>query len=284
MFYKEGIADGYKDLASQIKNFLTTGLGASNWRVLRENDLSTEFDAPGLSGNEHIYLSMDFKEDPAKDHYYMIVRGSVSFIEGNPANQQPNVVHSIIPLINQSMPFWIKANGQRAIIVIRVSTSYMLSYLGKFLPYATPNQYPYPVIVSGMTTEINLRFSSNNLRSIVSPIVDYSSNIINSGYLFTPSHRTLQIRNNSNDYVAPNTAITTPDLPINDDNILLLPIIMLNRREREVYGELEGLYYISGFNVKTEDEIINDGKKFKIFQHLNLTGFNDYYALEIGDV
>lgn len=274
----KGTAANYLDLAEKIKEFLTTGLGDGNWRVLRENNHAVEYDAPGLSGKEHIYLSIEPVADAAKDHYYFALRGSIAFIEGNPIYGQPSVVTAYTPLINAPMNYWISANGQRAIVVVRVASVYMLMYLGKFLPYATPSQYPYPVIVSGMTLTKNYRYSSNELSHIMRPL--YSC-----GYLYTPNNISLIIKTyNSREFTMPSTAYRNFEKPVNNDNPLLIPAVMINNTIKDTFGELDGLFWVSGFGVKSEDILIDNGKKYLVFQNAYRVDFNNFCAMEWQDV
>ena len=41
------------------------------------------------------------------------------------------------------------ANGRRIVVVVKTGTYYECVHLGLFLPYATPAQYPYPLVVGG---------------------------------------------------------------------------------------------------------------------------------------
>lgn len=273
----KGTAANYLDLAAKIKDFLTTGLGDRNWRILRESNGAVEYDAPGLTGKEHIYLSIEPVADAPKDHYYFALRGSIAFIEGNPIHGQPSGVTAYTPLINAPMNYWISANGQRAIIVVRVASVYMLMYLGKFLPYATPSQYPYPMIVAGMTINKDLRYSSGmSLSSIHKP---------NGGQvLFSPNNSPIYIKNNpSNSEDFAQNALTVNNLskPINNKKTVLLPVIIFtSTRGGEVYGELDGLMIVSGFGVKSEDILSDNDKKFMVFQNASNTGFSDFYVME----
>lgn len=273
----KGTALNYLDLAAKIKDFLSTGLGASNWRILRENNGAVEYDAPGLSGKEHIYLSIEPGADAAKDHYYFTLRGSIAFIEGNPIYGQPSGVTTYTPLINAQMNYWITANGQRAIIVVRVASVYMLMYLGKFLPYATPSQYPYPVLVSGMVNDKKVRFSSSNLSGFQNPE--------GAMFLFGFDNSVNQVSNKSHRSCRLFPTKQLPDLPVNNDNIVLIPFILNTSFPiKNIFGELDGVFWVSGFGLKSEDTLKHKEKNLIIFQNGNKTAWGDYMAMEIDNV
>lgn len=49
----------------------------------------------------------------------------------------------------------------------------------------------------------------------------------------------------------------------------------------EKLGELDGVYYVPGFDNAVENTVTIDGKQHVVFQDVARTGFNDYYALRM---
>jgi hypothetical protein len=48
-----------------------------------------------------------------------------------------------------------------------------------------------------------------------------------------------------------------------------------------IYGELDGIYHISGFNNVPENTTTVDGKQHIMFSDRTLTGFIDFYAMRL---
>jgi hypothetical protein len=56
-----------------------------------------------------------------------------------------------VPLFYDRIDYWITLNAQRIVFVCKVGQNYYEhGYMGKFIPYCSPLQYPYPVFVGGM--------------------------------------------------------------------------------------------------------------------------------------
>jgi hypothetical protein len=48
-----------------------------------------------------------------------------------------------------------------------------------------------------------------------------------------------------------------------------------------VYGELDGIFMISGFNNAVENTFTLGGKSYVVMQDVSRTGFYDYYAMRL---
>ncbi|MOA66820.1 hypothetical protein D3C78_1937140 [compost metagenome] len=48
-----------------------------------------------------------------------------------------------------------------------------------------------------------------------------------------------------------------------------------------VFGELDGIRHITGFNNAVENTLDVDGKTWVVLQDVWRTGFNDYYAMRM---
>jgi len=64
-----------------------------------------------------------------------------------------------------------------------------------------------------------------------------------------------------------------------DGNYPLLPV-MLNDSQG-IYGELDGIFHISGFNNAVENTLTVGGDDYVVIQDVSRTGFADYYALRL---
>lgn len=68
-----------------------------------------------------------------------------------------------------------------------------------------------------------------------------------------------------------------------DGSYGLLPAILTcNYSSNNVYGELEGVYQVSGFSTASEDTITIGSDTFLIVQSVNRTAWRDYAAIKLG--
>lgn len=116
--------------------------------------------APGISGTDEIYVGIRSEYDIINDWYNLFLNGFTGY---NSAELswflQPGAIAGfgatlpldipMVPLINSSMNYWFVADGRALRFAVKVSTNYEGGYLGWFLPYATPAQYPYPMFIGG---------------------------------------------------------------------------------------------------------------------------------------
>lgn len=181
MTWETGTATDHVDLLNKIRDFLTTNAtlvaDGENWTqelgntgVLTNNDAIT-LRGPGLGGTDNIYCGLDIVENPNGDTYNLRLWGHSGFDSDLDPRTQPLSSPDVYLLTwDQAMTYWIIANGRRWIIVIKTATTYSIGYSGFFLPYASPSEYPFPMMVAGMSRNNN-RWSSTDSRDrfIASP-------------------------------------------------------------------------------------------------------------------
>jgi hypothetical protein len=164
-----GTATDYLDLLSKLRTFLTTDATlvslSQNWTELKTNatpytrveadqtntvEFETYLQAPGLSTTEQIFIQIGAYTNASAGLFNWRMMGALGFITGNTFFAQPGISPQAFMLLwNAPIPYWFIANGQRVIVAANVNGNIELCYLGKFLPDATPGQYPYPVFIGG---------------------------------------------------------------------------------------------------------------------------------------
>lgn len=183
--------------------------------------------APGLAGTDEIFAGIRSEYAAAPGWYNLFLNGYSGF---DPNEQswfnQPgalpgagstiNLTIPMVPCWNTTMPYWLVASGRSLRFGVKVSTSYEGGYLGFFLPYATPQQYPYPLAVGGSLVpqdaarSVEWRYSYANWRHGVYPAPGGESSPNAEGI-----NATLYIRTAEGDwrYVAnrPNNGAATAD-------------------------------------------------------------------------
>jgi hypothetical protein len=167
MSYETGTASNHDDLFDKLRTFLKipSGSGGPGWTELYFTGVSPKtmfFQAPGLSGTEQIHVGFQLYTSAGTDTFGLYGWMSQSYDSGLSVLAQPG--HSgtkFHPTWDSTIPYWFFANGQRVIIVTKISTVYTASYLGKFLPYGTAGEYGLPYYI-GMPWNAAVRFSTIN--------------------------------------------------------------------------------------------------------------------------
>ncbi|CBA14770.1 hypothetical protein [Xanthomonas albilineans] len=277
MAYVKGTASNYLDLLDKLRTFLTSNadLVAANqqWTQLRWSNNELFVRGPGLDGRQQIYCGIRALTFASLDAYNFGIVSAMSYSDGLPFQGQPGSnPECFVPLWNDSMPYWFVANGQRIIVVAKISTRYMALHLGYGLPWALGGDYPAPLYVGGCTDTSTDRWSSNDygFRSFADPG--------NGAQVLSPAGTWLQVRNFHNFAnqeweddklnVWPYGGLNQGPVSGSDgasSNVLRslrnngdgsytpFPLIIHgNAPSPEIYMELDGCYYVSGFNNAAE--------------------------------
>lgn len=264
MAFTSGVATDYLDLLNRLKQFVTQDMLPANerWSVLRWNPgppAELVLQGPGLAGTDQINVGI--RSVAGADYGNWELRGYVAWNPALPFDGQYKISNAYYAmLMTSAMPYWIVANGRRIVMVVKTSTYYEMVYLGLFLPYATPAQYPYPLLVGGSYNS-SIRWSDT----------DYGRSHLYEGA-----------------YYAPDGAWSTPSpiWPIGwgwgsdarecpDGTYPLLPLIIAG------LGEMDGCYAVPGYNNAAENIISVAGVDYLVVQNVHRTGYNDYWALKL---
>ena len=251
------------------------GANATGTITLERRNRERIFKAPGYSGTEEIYMGIKTYQLVSGDFYNWKLGGFTGYVPDNEWENQPGIGNNIgVPLWNNSIPYVFIANGQRAIISAKVENIRNTFYLGKYLPYATPYQYPYPLCVAGcLPTAAETRYSDTAYLSFFQGTSNGNLQIKFVDGLWKnpdlwPYNSTHQLRN-------------TINLSGTATGYYGIHPIVISTSSLGVLGEFEGLYYISGYNNTAENTIVYGGDTYYIVNDVWRTGFNDYIALRL---
>lgn len=293
-----GTATNYLDLLDRLRTFLTTGLGAgNNWTTDRwtgGNELIVH--GPG-TGSEAIYLAISAYGNVGGDYYNWDVRGCTGYVSGNAYNAQPSVTqnHELL-LWNSSIPYWFIANAGRVIVVAKVSTVYEIMYAGKFLPYGTPSQYPYPVFIGACHSTPNTRWSDTT-RGHTFPVNPAGSTTDSNATAFLPdnsqkalSHITANGASGNDEagvwpwrYRAASTTSEFTYLDNNPDGTypILPAIICMESPSIAMLGELDGVAWVSGYSNAAENTVTVGADTYLVVQNTFRTSRDAYCAIKL---
>lgn len=254
---------------------------ANGWTILRYNTVPADRElimmAPGLSGTEQIYVGIRTYQDVPSDRYNLCVAGFTGYVSGNTFDTQPGVRLSGVPTHNQRIDYWMTINGQRLALAMKVGTPvYESAYIGKFLPYATPSQYPYPVVAAGM-----LNGAANTRFSDAVHSMPYKGNTAALGMRFVDGtwKQPFAYPWGNNSLMNP-AAATNYAMRPTGTSYKLLPAV-LHDNALNVFGELDGIFAITGFDNVVENTLTIAGINYVVIQDVGRTGFTDYYALRL---
>lgn len=249
---------------------------ANGWTTLRYDDTQPIreliLQGVGLSGDQAIYIGFRTYDDAAADYYNMSVAGFTGYVAGNSFDTQPGYMESGVPAHNQRIDYWLAVNAQRIVFALKVGTPvYETGYAGYFLPYADPGQYPYPLVVGGMLDGIPATRFSDTTHS----------------FAFRGSRANLRMRFVDGVWKQPDTMPWLNDWMAGTyqlrDSLGYYPLyaVELTDSAPNLYGALDGVRFISGFNNVVENTLTIGGVDHVVIQDVYRTGFYDYIALEL---
>lgn len=257
-------ANGYQTL-----RYTTVGGEASGHELIMR--------APGLTGMEEIYWGIRTYHSVSGDYYNLLAGVFTGYIPGNTFDTQPGAALVGCPAHNNRIDYWLTLNGQRMALAMKVGTPvYEHLYLGKFLPYARPSQYPYPVIAGGMLAGAAATRFSETTHDF------YLRGNHARGKLRTPGGWiNLHAYPWDNLFIAgASTGSTSLQLRDTTNEYSLLPV-ELHDNSANLYGQLDGIHYISGFNNAVENTLVIGGTTYVVMQSVARTGHADYYAMRL---
>jgi len=276
------INDGSTDFAVGKQFQIPVTQGATSaadaaWQVLRYDTESVNRQlilmGKGYSGEEEIFVGVRTYQDASADYYNLAVAGFMGYVPDNSFDSQPAAMVSGVPAHNQRIDYWLTVNAQRIVVVMRVGTPvYESAYLGKLLPYGSPGTYPSPIVLGGMLAGAQpVRFSDTAHSSWVKGARPNMRLRFNDGTWKQPESYPW-----NNPYVAGDTLQGRET-----GGFYPQTRVVLSNTSSGMFGELDGIAHVSGFDNATENTLDIDGVQWVVFQDVWRTGFNDYFAVRM---
>lgn len=281
------INDGSTDFAvgKQFQIPVTQGAASAAgvaWEVLRYDTVSTNrqliLKGKGYTGLEEIFVGWRTYHDVSADYYNMLAGVFTGYVSANTFDAQPGAFLTGLPAHNQRIDYWLTLNAQRIVLAMKVGTPvYETCYLGKMLPYGRPSQYPYPVVCAGMLIgAAAVRFSDNTAIHTLG----FKGNSARMGLRGNDGWTNPRCYPWSNPFIAgAGTSITATNLRDTGGIYHLLPLELHDATN--LWGALEGVFYITGFNNAVENTLVIDGKTYVVIQDVSRVGHTDYYAMRL---
>lgn len=307
MAYQIGTVDNSAGLAhyamlEAIKLFAESLPADQAWQVLRYETVADNRElilkGPGLSGDDEIYIGFRTYQSVSADYYNLLVGVFTGYVPGNTFDQQPGAALCGVPAHNQRIDYWMVGNGQRIAFGLKVGTPvYTHGYAGKFLPYAAPGEYRAPLVCAGMLDGAEPTRFSDALMS----------------FPYRGTRANMRMRSNMGSWLQPDCwPFVNTFLCGNVNGTQVRPTGQYYYPQRielsdaaNLFGTLDGIFYIPGFDNSTENvlqiggdfvvahagktlaEIVAEirgpanGRAFVVLQDVGRTGFSDYIAMEM---
>ena len=296
----ESLGFAHKQLLLKIQA-LAEANGWTTMRYSTANPVSHELilRGEGLSGVEEIYVGFRTYDNVSSDYYNIAAAGFTGYVSGNAWASQPGFRESGVPAHNQNIDYVMVCNPQRIALNLKVGTPvYESCYVGKMLPYARPSQFPYPLVVAGMLNGAAATRYSETAHSM-----PYKGNRVNMAMRWLDgSYKQPLAHPWTNQYIGQNGGWFLRDTV---DRYPVMPVILQESSPtNNVFGELDGIFYVSNFNNTVESVIqiggtpvvdnpawtmqqrvdaieTAGGVAYVCFQDVARTSFNDYYAMRL---
>lgn len=267
-----------------------------------EADKEVVLRGPGLGGTDEIYVGLRTIGSAQSDSYNVLIRYLTGYSASAQLSAQPgaSLPHYLLAW-NQATPYWFVASGRRFIVIAKVSTVYSNAYCGFFLPYALPTEMPYPIAVgaNGLT---NVRWSiqtsenscfwnptnndgvtNNGAVSIrrTDGAQEWFANFSVLGTIWASAGKTYPYANVSSGGGAGGASLINYR-PSPDNNYALQPVALsATTNGSNVWGELDGVYHVSGFGNSSESLINIAGTDYLVVQGAHRTSAHDYAAIKL---
>lgn len=292
-------ATSHIDLYDRLLTFLqAAGPTGPGWTLL-DNDtvtLSALFMAPGLTATEQIYMGFSVHANVPADIYAIGIWMFRAYNSALDHHSQPGTTTVVyMPIWNVGMPYWFVANAQRLVVVTKVSTTYQSLHIGKFLPYGPPSEYPQPYYLGGSVGDAVTRWStiSETHRAFFDPggwqAISLPAGIWRAVANFyenggeTSQTNTVYIWPYNGQINGGESMNRYRELRENlDGSYSVMPLVFVGTNpENDIYGEIDGVYAITGHNQASEDIINIGANNYLVFQNMHRTARYQYAALKL---
>lgn len=289
----EGIA--HKQMLLKIKTFAE----AHGWTTMRYDNTSAKRElilkGVGYSGTEEIYIGFRTYEDVTANYYNLSVATFTGYVSSSTFATQPGASPVLgVPGHESRIDYWLVVTPQSISGAMKVGTPvYETFSVGKFFPFGRPAQFPQPLIACGMFNgEAATRFSDPaHSFGYKGSRANFKMRFVDGVWKSPDISPWENGGSNLSDHVRPLA------------NYELIPLVMYDNTPN-VYGQVEGIWQITGFGNSVEsvvqvggsstvdptgltlkqtvDAIIAvSGRAFVVIQDVSRTGFGDYIAMEM---
>lgn len=253
----------------------------------------------GLDATQEIYVGMKGEFNVGADYYNWDCRGFTGYSVDTFSTLPGASRATYLSLWNSSIPYWFVVNGQRIIVVAKVSTTYHIGYFGYWYPYGQPSAFPYPVLIAASTGIQATRWSAttNDHSNLTAPDYAVSTQPTQPSTVFydvSGAWCPISRRDLTAGVTAGEAKMhpwcygwsTTRSLAQIDKNAdgsypVMPAIIRQSLPAENLLGELDGVYWTTGQSAASEDLIDIGGTNYLVVQNIHRTSRGDYCAIKL---
>jgi len=288
-------ATDYQDLLAKLVIFAT----ANGWALTESTSDKVVLTGEGLSGGDAIHVAFQKYSDVGTDAFGWYLNGYTGYQSGLSFIQQPGAIpasYPALPLWNSAIPYWFIVSARRIIVVAKISTTYQVAYMGYMLPYGTPGQYPYPLVIGGSANDTRPRWSATG-NNATAPFIPYTNTPsvlyvrLLSGQWYQPRISIMNAGGFAGEGTWPyNCAVHGSTYPIAllrpalSGEYTLQPIVICHRAsstDAALLGDFDGAKHITGADNAAENTITIGGDTWLVVQNVYRTSTGNYFAIRL---
>jgi len=285
-------ATSHSDLLAKIRTFANANSAVEMEYVAGDRYITKLVGG----GSDAIYFGLKVFTDGGAAVYGLVLQGYTGFQAGQAFDSQLGAIASNPPALaawNSTIQYWLFLNTRRLIVVAKISGTYHMAYCGLILPYGTPAQWPYPLLIGGSTYRGDTDNSGKPYAfSVTNAKVTNFWNPLNAD----SSRGSLAIQDGGGSwikllntqatfagkgtfpYLYPARYANARKTPGGND--LLSPILVCNNSPLGIYGELDGIRHVPGDGLTAEQTITEDGNTWIVFPNVSRTAGDQWVAIK----
>ena len=256
---------------------------AQRWTINQESyataDWELSMQGPNISGFDDVFVGFSTRQSQPSDYYNLVIRGAIGYVSSSAWTAQPNPAYFTVPMWQFDIPCGISITDIKIAFWVDIEGNTDAGYTGLYLPSMTPNEYSFPMLVSGSVAGISALRYSDTTRQIAIQENCYIYFIDGTWryaepwpwYADNPSALGigLEIGTSAVEPTADASAVVQRQC---------LPVHLMDA-SNGLYGTVQDIFFISGFSLAVLD-VIDDGlgNTYKVVRNIHRTGFHDYMA------
>lgn len=225
-------------------------------------------------GSDEIFAGFRTQSDDST-YFNIEISGFSGYVSGNAYDAQPGFSSYYACMSSVSFEFYLIMTARHIKIIPIIGTIYGAGYTGWFLPTATASQYSYPQYIGGSTDDASQLVGGTEDDHTCywrGYSAEYSG-AVNDGSQWREINK----------FIPSSYGVFENWFADLDGNRRLYPAVILDETQSELYGTIEGVYYVpNGDSALTAEDVINDGSKGYIcFQDTFRTGTLNVAAFDL---
>lgn len=305
MAFTTGTATDHHDLLDKLRLYLV----AQGWTQLAwtapgviTSIATLNVRGPGAGAGKQVFVNIQSDNNPAINAYGWKVRGATAYSGVAPWGMQPEeCADTYFNLWPNTIDYWFYVNDRRFMVVAKIGVIYLSMHAGFFLPFALPDEYPFPLYIASNTNSLRAyNASDSDSRFFVDPGVqaafykrrltgDWAAlrnhlggtnnldAVFNENSVHMWPHRCA--RGNGNNSTWEYRWLNTMKPNLSGELPMFTPHIIDNYMRR-VAGVLDGVYVTGGFNRTAEQTVTWSGRTFRLFPNIFRSRPKDFMAIE----